>query len=113
MSLLLKSLRLASSSRFTDATSPGVRIVSDFPLMIQTMSGSMQWKGGLKLAQNCPDYQVTTAIWWLHFLKHARISIIVIILHWNGGVIGESHISSDSADTNGTTRCNDNVTFTQ
>jgi hypothetical protein len=96
MSLLLKSLRLAGSSRFTHATSLGVWIVSDFPLVIWTMTGSMQWKDGLQLAQNCPDYQMTTVFWWLHFIKHVRTSTITIILHWNGGVkmveSQESHV---------------------
>jgi hypothetical protein len=43
---------MVGSSCFTHATSLGVRIVSDFPPVIRTISRSLR----LQVAQNCPDY---------------------------------------------------------
>ena len=47
---------MAGSARFTHATSLTAQIVSGFPLVIRTMTGSLAGKRGLQLGQNCPDY---------------------------------------------------------
>jgi hypothetical protein len=60
-SSLLRSYRLAGSSGFTDVTSLGVRIVSDLPPVIRTLTGSPAEKRvtvGPKLSglSGGPDY---------------------------------------------------------